>query len=405
MFYAKKDFFIGPKCELLKEECIKKSNGTDLHRCPSIYDNFNFCLSLDNVKATLDLPCPFDSILGFTDQISENLKAVMITNGNCPGKYDLCLLNALRHVINGTENTQGYEITENWTLLEWSPYIRITSQIGCVISLTTLLIAIIAFFSLRKLKNPKIKLDMHLFVSLMMKTFIIILKDWIFIDKLGMNLDFIFVNEYDAVMQKRNNWIYKALVSLWQYFNVASYLWILMEVLYLSNCKLISKPLYVDPSKITRYIILGWGLPVLIVVTLIIIQETIGDISCWSTQWLTPSAFYAVHIPLTVGMLYNFLFLIYIVLFGKAVMSNKACAKASMLILLILRIQNICHIGYYFFEDLSVALMWLYFCKELFVSYQGVLVSLLYCLLNSEVIEEMRQAWRTQSKKKVDLFI
>jgi len=51
--------------------------------------------------------------------------------------------------------------------------------------------------------------------------------------------------------------ICKAITSLWQYFIVANYSWILMEGLYLHN--LVFKALCADTNTIALYILLGWG--------------------------------------------------------------------------------------------------------------------------------------------------
>lgn len=47
------------------------------------------------------------------------------------------------------------------------------------------------------------------------------------------------------------------IISIWQYFILANYTWILMEGLYLHN--LIFLALFTDTSSISLYIGLGWG--------------------------------------------------------------------------------------------------------------------------------------------------
>lgn len=51
--------------------------------------------------------------------------------------------------------------------------------------------------------------------------------------------------------------ICKVITSLWQYFIMANYSWILMEGLYLHN--LIFLALCTDTSTISLYVLLGWG--------------------------------------------------------------------------------------------------------------------------------------------------
>ncbi|XP_029159925.1 parathyroid hormone 2 receptor-like isoform X2 [Nylanderia fulva] len=400
------------KCEqLLTEAYIKKGEGTDIHQCPPIFDGL-LCWSETDAPETATLPCPPASIMGYTDLISENLRAFVVASKICLPRnewsldsddvfwsnYGLCVLNTTRHMINSTENnTRLYEIPENWTLFKWLPIIKIASQIGCVISLITLIVAMAVFSLLKKLKNPRNKLHMHLFVSFTIKIFMTFLKDWIFIDEFGIAWDVIFINGYSAVINERSMWICKALTSLWQYFNVTNYSWILMEGLYLY--RLIFKTLYVDPSKITRYIILGWGLPILVLVLKIIIQTTIENTFCWSTN-NSPLLFLIINIPIIISILYNFLLFLTIVLFVNLKtsaylhwkkMKYKAWAKATMVLILLFGTHYILYVGLFFSQDYRVELVW-FFCDQLFTSYQGALVVLLYCLLNSEVIEEMRRA-------------
>ncbi|XP_029159923.1 vasoactive intestinal polypeptide receptor 2-like [Nylanderia fulva] len=435
MYYAKKNFFADPRCkQLLEEECIKKGKGysfkgMDIHRCPPIYENL-LCSSQTEVSGIPSLPCTPTSILEYTDLMIANLKALVIARKKCflnntqgnfdtnkfgvrPTNYSLCYLNKLRHIIDGTENnTQWYEMTEDWNLFEWSPHIRIASQIGCVISLITLIIAMIVFCSLGKLKNPRSKLNMHLFVSFMMKTLMTILKNWIFIDKLGMAWGVIFVNEYSAVIHERDMLITKIFTSLWQYFNVASYFWISIQGLYLH--RLLFKPLYVDGSKITQYIKLGWWLPVLLLVLAkwFIVQKIVKNNFCWTTFWqITPLGLLAINIAIIVSIVCNFLLFLSIVRLGKVsghllwkIMKYKAWAKATMVMILLFGIHYTCFLVLFFSQGVRGKNIWLFFCDQLFTSYQGALVSLLYCLLNSEVVAEMLRAWRTRrSKKKVEL--
>lgn len=127
-------------------------------------------------------------------------------------------------------------------------------------------------------------------------------------------------------------WICKIITSLWQYFIVANYSWILMEGMYLHN--LVFLALCTDTSTIALYIVLGWGkmdksvwdyleykviflnpigsqfqiwlykigLPVLVVVPWIIIRVTIEDTLCWTTHE-NSSLFLVIRIPIIISIL------------------------------------------------------------------------------------------------------
>ncbi|XP_029159918.1 vasoactive intestinal polypeptide receptor 2-like [Nylanderia fulva] len=404
---------------------VNEGNGTDLRRCPATFDGL-LCWSQTNAPGTANLPCPPASIMGYTDLASEHLRAfavaskVCLPNGewyqNSEGifwsNYSLCVLNRTRYMINGV-NPRWYETAEYSLLNKWLPIIKTVSQIGYGTSFITLIVAMIVFSLLRKLRNPRNKLHMHLFVSFIMRAFMALLKDWIFIDGIGMAWNVVFVNGNSAFINERSMWICKAITSLWQYFIVANYSWILMEGLYLHN--LVFKALCTDTSTIALYILLGWGLPVLVVVPWVIIRAIIEDTLCWTTHE-NPLLFLVIRIPIIISILFNFLLFLNIVRvllvklktsvhLQRKKMKYKRWAKSTMVLVPLFGIHYTFFLGLSYHQDYRVELIWL-FCDQLFASFQGTFVALLYCLLNGEVRAEMRRAWRARrSKKEVDSFI
>ncbi|KMR05154.1 parathyroid hormone parathyroid hormone-related peptide receptor-like protein [Lasius niger] len=406
---------------------VNEDNGTDIRRCPAIFDGL-LCWSRTDAPGTAILPCPPASIMGYTDLVSENLRALAVASKVCLANgewyqnsdgvfwsnYSLCVLNRTRYVINGAENyPRRYETAEYSLLNKWLPIIRIVSHIGYGTSFITLIVAMVVFSLLRKLRNPRNRLHMHLFVSFIMRAFMALLKDWIFIDGIGMAWNVVFVNGNSVFINERSMWICKAITSLWQYFIVANYSWILMEGLYLHN--LVFKALCTDTSTIALYILLGWGLPVLVVVPWIIIRATIEDTLCWTTHE-NPLLFLVIRIPIIISILFNFLLFLNIVRvllvklktsvhLQRKKMKYKRWAKSTMVLVPLFGIHYTFFLGLSYHQDYRVELIWL-FCDQLFASFQGAFVALLYCLLNGEVRAEMRRAWRARrSKKEVDSFI
>ncbi|XP_072754458.1 secretin receptor isoform X2 [Anoplolepis gracilipes] len=420
------------KCEqLLKEETnttVNEGNGTDIRQCPATFDDL-LCWSRTDAPGTATLPCPPASIMGYTDLASENLRALAVaskvclangewyqnSNGVFWSNYSLCVLNRTRYMINGAEklNFRRYEM-EGYSLLnKWLPIIRMVSQIGYGTSFTTLIVAMVVFSLLRKLRNPRNRLHMHLFVSFIMRAFMALLKNWIFIDGIGMSWNVVFVDGNSVFINERSMWICKAITSLWQYFIVANYSWILMEGLYLHN--LVFKALCADTNTIALYILLGWGLPALVVVPWIIIRATIEDTLCWTTHD-NSVLFLIIRIPIITSILINFLLFLNIVRvllvklktsvhLQRKKMKYKRWAKSTMVLVPLFGIHYTFFLGLSYHKDHRVELIWL-FCDQLFASFQGAFVAFLYCLLNGEVRAEMRRAWRARrSKKEVDSFI
>lgn len=112
----------------------------------------------------------------------------------------------------------------------------------------------------RKLRCPRNILHMHLFASFMTRAFMALLKEVIFVSGIGLASDVLIRNgeSYWVDNKVESNWQCKTFTSLWQYFILANYSWILMEGLYLHN--LVFNALFTDSnSSIAAYAVLGWG--------------------------------------------------------------------------------------------------------------------------------------------------
>ncbi|XP_024872610.1 parathyroid hormone 2 receptor-like isoform X2 [Temnothorax curvispinosus] len=294
---------------------VDDGNGTEIRQCPPTFDGL-LCWPRTDAPGTATLPCPPASIMGYTDLASDNLRALAVASKVCLANgewyqnsdgvawsnYSLCVLNSTRYIIDKNLNyTRWYETPAEFALLnKWLPIIRMVSHIGYVTSFTTLIVAMVVFSLLRKLRNPRNRLHMHLFASFIMRAFMALLKDWSFIDGIGLAWDVVFVDGQSAFIRERNTWVCKVITSLWQYFIVANYSWILMEGMYLHN--LVFFALCTDTSTIALYIVLGWGLPALVVVPWIIIRATIEDTLCWTTNE-DSSLFLIIRIPIITSIL------------------------------------------------------------------------------------------------------
>lgn len=94
-----------------------------------------------------------------------------------------------------------------------------------------------------------------------MRAFMALLKDMLFVSGIGLANSVIEDNEgiyWLADKKEISEWHCKMFTSLWQYFILANYSWILMEGIYLHN--LIFLALFTDSnSSIAAYVISGWG--------------------------------------------------------------------------------------------------------------------------------------------------
>ncbi|KAK2575950.1 hypothetical protein KPH14_007312 [Odynerus spinipes] len=440
-------------CERLFKNGIEVENATKVNeemlQCPPAFDGL-LCWPRTLASRIATLPCPPKSILGsvydpltsstppfndsfedWNDESNSNesttsaiASKTCLANGQWYknaesiswSNYTLCLLANNRRITASNElraaHRWKYEKFGNTSLLgKWLPIIKTVSQIGYASSFATLLVAMIVFTVLRKLRNPRNRLHMHLFTSFIMRAFMALLKESVFVDGIGLAWDIVIVDGNSVFIKERNTWACKIITSMWQYFIVANYAWILMEGLYLHN--LIFLALCTDTSAITSYIFLGWGLPGLVVVPWIIIRATVEDTLCWTTHH-NPSLFLIVRIPIVISILFNFLLFVNIVrvLLVKLKtsvhlqhkkMQYRRWAKSTLILVPLFGAHYTLFLGLSYQKDNHIELVWL-FCDQLFASFQGAFVALLYCLLNGEVRAEARRAWKARRSKKDSLI-
>ncbi|XP_076378981.1 secretin receptor [Megalopta genalis] len=420
IFFAKEEL----KCrQLLSEYNETSANSTEFRHCPPFFDGV-LCWPLTRASTIAILPCPpeIDFVYGAESRTTVELNNISIATKIClsNGKwytnfegiswsnYSRCDTNAYES-YKTFETFETFESFETFVLDKWLPIVRIVSQIGYTVSFATLVIAMIIFSLIRRLRNPRNRLHMHLFASFIMRAFMTLLRDWIIDDGIGLAVDVVYVNGEDAFIKQRNFQILmcKAITSTWQYSIVANYSWILMEGLYLHN--LVVLAFCSDSAATNLYIFMGWGLPVFVVAPWIVIRATIEDTLCWTTH-NNPSLFLVIRIPIMISILFNFLLFINIVreLFIKLKtsvhlqrkkMQYSRWAKSTLVLVPLFGAHYTLFLGFSYHNDHRVELVWL-FCDQFFVSFQGTFVALLYCLLSAEVRSEVKLAWRARWSKK-----
>ncbi|XP_034180457.1 secretin receptor [Osmia lignaria lignaria] len=422
------------KCGELMNEYLNVTleNGSPrFHHCPPSFDGL-LCWPYTKASTTAILPCPPESDFDSNNRAFAMASKLCLANGRwyknteeIPwSNYSLCelsdeftaryLMETIADLGIGMTRSRDYGNFESFLLDKWLPIVRIVSQIGYATSFTMLIIAMIIFSLLRKLRNPRNRLHMHLFASFIMRAFMALIRDWIFVDGVGLAVDVVYVDEKNAFIKQRNfqTLICKTITSAWQFFIVANYSWILMEGLYLHN--LVVLAFCADSAAINLYILMGWGLPVFVVVPWIIIRATIEDTLCWTTHD-NPSVFLLIRIPIMISTLFNFLLFINIVrvLFIKfktsvhlqrKKMQYSRWAKSTLVLVPLFGAHYTLFLGLSYHKDHRVELVWL-FCDQFFASFQGSFVALLYCLLNIEVRTEIKRAWQARWSKNVNIFV
>ncbi|KAK7871565.1 hypothetical protein R5R35_010363 [Gryllus longicercus] len=283
------------------------------------------------------------------------------------------------------------------------PYLRALktiSEIGYSVSLASLLVALVILLSIKKLRCPRNVLHMHLFASFIMRAFMSLLKDSLFVQGLGMTADLLTREEGDYFHSEHQiNWPCRTIICLWQYFIMANYSLILMEGLYLHN--LIFLALFSDSSSITMYIVLGWGLPTLFVLPWAGCRALLENTWCWTTND-NITVFLLIRVPTIASVVVNFVLFINIVRVLLLKLKSSVCeetktyrrwAKSTLVLVPLFGVHYMVFLGLHLSTNKTVEVVWL-FCDQLFASFNGFFVALLYCFLNGEVRSELSKKWK-----------
>ncbi|XP_037792763.1 secretin receptor-like [Penaeus monodon] len=276
-------------------------------------------------------------------------------------------------------------------LYTWAPVVRTMSCVGYSVSLATLIVAFGVLACVKRLRCPRNTLHMHLFFSFICRALGALARD-----------------QYGAVgnqepLQDGGTWGCRLFTSLWQYFILANYAWILMEGLYLHN--LIFLALFTDNSAITLYIVLGWGLPLLLVLGWVTARLLVENTLCWLTN-TQPWVFWTfIRGPITVSIVVSFTLFLNIAreLLLKIRSSTtpesrkyryRRWARSTLVLVPLFGVHYAALLGFTYFmgKNHTIELIWL-FTDQFFASFQGFFVATLYCLLNAEVRSELRKIW------------
>ncbi|XP_020282173.1 vasoactive intestinal polypeptide receptor 2-like isoform X2 [Pseudomyrmex gracilis] len=398
--------------QMLISEKARCNHGNTLgtNWCPEIWDAI-LCWNSTPPRQLAVQHCP-SYIVGFDAHafaskqcMSDGQWFFNVETQSTWSNYTQCYGGQMVTILMNVTNEQANNVTLIKTFL---PIVKTISKLGYAISLFTLIIAfcILATIKRRKLRCPRNVLHMHLFASFVMRAFAALLKDVLFVSGIGPGDTVIKDNDegYWLVNEEESNWHCKMFISLWQYFILANYSWILMEGIYLHN--LVFFALFTDANpSIIGYIIFGWGLPAVFVLPWVITRIVFDDTYCWTTNNQPLLFLLLIRIPTILSILINFVLFINIVrvllIKLKSTMSEetkryKRWARSTLVLVPLFGVHYAFFIGmsYSIGVNETVEVVWL-FCDQLFASFQGFFVAVLYCFLNGEVRAEVSRTLRS----------
>lgn len=391
----------------IKARHCHKGNVSTTGWCPEVWDEILCWPSTAPGELSIQ-PCP-RYIAGFDVQANASRQCMpdgqwFWNNGTNMSwsNYTQCYRDPLFTLLMELPTVQEHNVT---LIKKFVPMLKTISKLGYTVSFFTLVVAFCILAAIKKLRCPRNMLHMHLFVSFMMRALMALLKDMLFVTGLGLASDVVIKNgeTYWRVAEMESNWLCKVFTSFWQYFILANYFWILMEGLYLHNLVILA--LFTDVnSSIAGYVGLGWGLPAAFVTCWVITRITLDDKYCWTTNE-NHLLFLLIRVPTILSILINFFLFINIVrvlllklrsTVSEETQRYKRWAKSTLVLVPLFGVHYAVFLGmsYSIGVNETVEVVWL-FCDQLFASFQGFFVAVLYCFLNGEVRAEVSRVVRT----------
>ncbi|XP_042253471.1 glucagon-like peptide 2 receptor isoform X1 [Thunnus thynnus] len=276
--------------------------------------------------------------------------------------------------------------------------LRVISVIGYSLSLFSLTLATLLMGMLRKLHCTRNYIHMNLFVSFILRAIAVISKE-IFLHIMYSNLpkDDPGWNSHSssatALMCKFSR------VAM-EYFVTCNYFWLLVEAIFLHT--LLFTAVLTKRCLLKKYMLLGWGAPVLFVTPWTVVKILYENKECWPN--VNIGFWWIIKCPITLSVLV--IFFIFIKILKLLLSKLKAdlvkftdyrysLARATLVLIPLLGIHEV--VFTVLTDDYCVEGSSRYarnFINLTLSSFHGFVVAVLYCFANGEVQTELKKHWQ-----------
>ncbi|KAM9767000.1 secretin receptor [Menidia menidia] len=350
-------------------------NNVSIH-CRGMWDHLN-CWPHASPGDTVSQPCP--EFFGSEGKVHRNCTADGWTALLIPHE-DAC-----SYTFNDTLDFVG-EAPGSHTYFS---YVKNMYTAGYAVSLVSLTIAITIFCLFRKLHCTRNYIHIQLFLSFILRAMFIFIRDsLLFTDE-----DFYHCDFYPVAC--------KVVLMFSNYSILANYSWLLVEGHFLFT--LLSRSFFSLKKHLAWYIVLSWGLPVVVISTWGFAKYYYEDKGCWETrehEWI----WWILRVPVLLSIMINFIFFLAIlrILVSKLRMQDaqrnefsqyKRLTKSTFFLVVLFGMHYI--VFGFFPVEVRPSVYRIGMLAELALSStQGFMVAVLYCFLNGEVQQEVRRRWR-----------
>ncbi|KAJ1175707.1 hypothetical protein NDU88_000994 [Pleurodeles waltl] len=369
--------------ELLAEEKQNLSKHQRLMEegCLGMWDNVS-CWPSASIGKTVFLNCP---------------KFLQIITGTKGRIYRNCTSDGWSEISPNVRIACDYGVNDNTSVSHTSYFNKLKDlyTVGYSTSIATLLMALVILGSFRRLRCTRNYIHMHLFVSFILRAMAVFIKDALLFS----------ADETDHCTAYMTGC--KMMLVLFQYCIMANYCWLLVEGLYLHTLLFVS--FFSEKKYFWWYIAIGWGLPLVFIVTWSACRQIYEDRGCWDIND-DASIWWIIRGPVLMSIFINFILFVRIVrilmkklrtseVWGSNAGQYKRLAKSTLLLIPLFGVHYIIFV--FFPEDVSSDTSQICLSFELALgSFQGFVVAVLYCFLNGEVQFEIQRKWKQWHLKK-----
>ncbi|XP_026207377.1 glucagon-like peptide 2 receptor [Anabas testudineus] len=277
--------------------------------------------------------------------------------------------------------------------------LRLVSVIGYSLSLTSLTLATLLMGMLRKLHCTRNYIHMNLFVSFILRAMAVILKEimfYIMYPIANMPKD---NSVWDSYSSSTVAFMCKFSKMCMQYFVACNYFWLLVEAIFLHT--LLFTAVLTKRRLLKKYMLLGWGTPVLFVTPWTVVKIIYENTECWAirNRWL----WWIIRGPITLSVLVIFVIFIKILMLLLSKLKadqvkftdyRYSLARATLVLIPLLGVHEVV---FTLLIDECMDRRSRYarnFINLTLSSFQGFLVAALYCFANAEVQVELKKHWQ-----------
>ncbi|XP_067650091.1 parathyroid hormone/parathyroid hormone-related peptide receptor-like [Haliotis asinina] len=283
-------------------------------------------------------------------------------------------------------------------------------RVGYGVSLGSLIIAVIIMLCCRRLNSKSNTLHINLFFAFILRASISFMKGALFVSEVGLEKD---VRQKEdgtlEFIEEGTHWECRLIVTIFMYSICVSQLWIFMEGLYLHN--LIYRTLSTERRGVKPYIFLGWLLPFTFLIPWVVVKYALDNHFCW-TVTKRKELFWMIHGPLLATAVINFIFFLDIlrvlctrVRASARHMGRTKYRRLAKFVLVLIPLFGVLFIAFHVAFPIRFKnkfdLTHLYI-EMTYNSFQGFILSLLFCFLNEEVHAEIKRMWYRRKSRRGD---